>query len=87
VLDYSYRSIHNTRMKIKEYPIDGDTADSITKIVLGETIKNLTADIKKLNKYIKQGEKSSYIYLDLNDNIKYLQAAQHMYEYFGGNLK
>jgi hypothetical protein len=74
-------------MKIKEYPIDGDTADSITKIVLGETIKNLTADIKKLNKYIKQGEKSSYIYLDLNDNIKYLQAAQHMYEYFGGNLK
>ena len=76
--------INNNYMK---YELDGDTADNITKIVLRETVKNLKADINKLNKYIKQGEKSSYIYEDLNDNIKYLQAAQHMYEYFGGNLK
>lgn len=69
-----------------KYEIDGESADNITKVVLGETVKSLQDEIKKLNKYIKQGEKSAYIYEDLNDNIKYLQAAQHMFEYFGGKL-
>jgi len=76
---------HNmTKKNHTSYPIDGETADNIAKIVLGETVKNLKDEIKKCNKAIKAGETSAYIYEDLNDNIKYLQAAEHMFQYFGG---
>jgi hypothetical protein len=74
-------------MKNKEYPIDGDTADNITCIVLGEAVKTLKTDIKRLKKAIKDGEMNVYIYEDLSDNEKYLKALETSFQYFGGNLK
>jgi hypothetical protein len=74
-------------MKNKEYPIDGDTADNIARIVLGESVKTLKTDIKRLKKAIKDGEESSYIFEDLSDNEKYLKALELSFQYFGGNLK
>jgi hypothetical protein len=72
-------------MKNQTYPIDGDTADNITRIVLGEAVKNLKADDKRLKKEIKAlKDAPAYLYEDLNDNLKYLQALELAHQYFGG---
>jgi hypothetical protein len=72
-------------MKNQTYPIDGDTADNITRIVLGEAVKNLKADDKRLKKEIKAlKDAPAYLYEDLNDNMKYLQALELAHQYFGG---
>jgi hypothetical protein len=72
-----------------KYEIDGETADNITKNVIGDTIKLLKKSITKTKAEIKsKGDKASAgLYEDLNTDIKYLQACNLVYEFFGGNLK
>lgn len=72
-----------------KYEIDGETADGITRDVLGETIKFLKKSIKNNKEEIKlRGTKAPATWIeDLHYDEKYLEACKIVYDFFGGKLK
>jgi hypothetical protein len=72
-----------------KYEIDAETADGITRDVLGETIKFLKKSIKKNKEEIKlRGSKAPATWLEnLSYDEKYLEVCKIVHEFFGGHLK
>ena len=71
-----------------KYEIDSDTADSICKNVLCETIQMLKKNIKKTKTEIKRsGPTPTALLEDLHFDEKYLEACKIVYDFFGGRLK
>jgi len=72
---------------MKKVEIDGDTADRIVVCSLEDSIRMIKNSMKALKKDLRKDGKDSYAKLELGECMRFLDALETTYEYYGGNIK
>ena len=72
---------------MKKVEIDGDTADRIVVCSLEDSIRHIKNSMKAYRKDLRKDGKDSHAKLELGECMRYLDALETVYEYYGGNLK
>lgn len=67
--------------------IDGDTADHIVVCSLKESIRHIKKSMKAYRKDLRKDGKDNHAKLELGECIRFLDAMETVYEYYGGNYK
>lgn len=76
-----------TITNMKKVEIDGDTADRIVVCSLEDSIRGLKDSIKAYRKDLRKDGKDSHAKIELGECMRFLDALEATYEYYGGNLK
>jgi len=72
---------------MKKVEIDGDTADRIVICSIEDCIRDIKNSIKAYRKDLRKNGKDSHAKLELGECIRFLDALETTYEYYGGNIK
>ena len=79
--------ITETITNMDKVGIDGETADRIVVCSLKDSIRSIKDSIKELKKDLRKDGKDSYAKLELGECMRFLDALETTYEYYGGNIK
>ena len=79
--------ITETITNMDKVEIDGETADRIVVCSLKDSIRGLKDSIKVYRKDLRKDGKDSHAKLELGECIRFLDALETTYEYYGGNIK
>ena len=74
-------------INMKKVEIDGDTADRIVICSLEDSIRSIKNSIKAYRKDLRKDGKDSHAKIELEEDIRFLDALEKTYEYYGGNIK
>jgi hypothetical protein len=67
--------------------IDGDTADRIVVCSLKDSIRSIKDSMKAYRKDLRKNGKDNHAKLELGECMRFLDAMETVYEYYGGNYK
>ena len=79
--------ITETITNMDKVEIDGETADRIVVCSLKDSIRGLKDSIKVYRKDLRKDGKDSHAKIELGECMRFLDALEATYEYYGGNLK